>query len=359
MQYSLINYFFGSNFFGLSLGNIAFRSFAAFFTSLIVCALLLRYIINFHTQRMNFQPIRECNFEHQLKNKTPTMGGIAIITATLVASILWAVNNIYIVIIFTVMLIFGVLGFIDDYLKIKHQNVSGIRGKAKILIQVLSSVFSCYLLLNHTNYNYYTYLNFPLLKELTINLGIFYYIFAAIVVIGASNAVNLTDGLDGLSIFPIAVSISCFAFFAYSSGVGEQSIKYSLEYIRDTKEIIVVSAAILGAAASFLWFNCSPAQIFMGDVGSLSLGGVVGIIAVILKREILLVIIGGVFVIEALSVIIQVYYFKFTGGKRFFKMAPIHHHFEKIGWSENKIVIRFWLLSMFFAVLGIMLFLGE
>ncbi len=355
MNNPLISYLFDNS----AIETIIARGFGAFFTSLIICSILLRFIIKYHTQRMNFQPIRECNIEHQSKKQIPTMGGVAIIIATLAATLLWAKSNIYIFITLMVMLVYGALGGVDDYLKIKHKNVAGVRGKLKILIQALTSIVSCYLLLNYTNYTHFTWLNFPMLKELSINLGLFYYIFATIVIIGASNAVNLTDGLDGLSIFPIAVSISCFAFIAYLTGCEADALKYNLVYIDGANEIVILSAAILGAALSFLWLNCTPAQIFMGDVGSLSLGGVIGMIAVILKKEILLAIIGGVFVIEALSVIIQVYYFKFTGGKRFFKMAPIHHHFEKLGWSESKIVIRFWILAVIFAVLGLMIFIGE
>ena len=282
------------------------------------------------------------------------MGGVIIIFSVLISTILWAdIHNKYIIILLFTLLSYGALGIYDDYSKIKNYSSDGISGKTKLFWQTLLSIIIIYMVLNSFKNEEFRYnLRFPCFKDLAINLGVFYFVFATIVVVGSSNAVNLTDGLDGLAIVPIIIAFACFALICYILGHSIFADYLKFFYIPNIGEIAVFCSCIIGAGMGFLWYNAQPAQVFMGDVGSLSLGATLGVISVITKHEILLSIIGGLFVIEAISVILQVSYFKISG-KRIFKMSPIHHHFEKNGWSETKIVVRFWIIAVIFALLGL------
>ncbi len=335
---------------------ITFRSGGALLTALFLSFILGPYTIRKMTQLQNGgQPIRELGPEsHQAKKGTPTMGGIFIIASVVISTILWAdLYNVYIWLVLFVFLSFGFLGFLDDYLKISKKNSDGVSGKSKLMVQFIVSFIVIYFINNLYQNDLANHLAVPFFKDILIDLGVFYFVFAAFVIVGASNAVNLTDGLDGLAIGPIMITASCFALIAYLIGNSVFANYLKIHHVVGTGELAVISSSIVGAGLGFLWFNAKPAQIFMGDVGSLSLGGVIGTIAVITKHEIVLGIIGGLFVIEALSVILQVYYFKLSGGKRLFLMAPIHHHFEKKGWSETTVVIRFWIISIIFALIGL------
>jgi phospho-N-acetylmuramoyl-pentapeptide-transferase len=248
---------------------------------------------------------------------------------------------------------YGIVGFIDDYLKLAKRNSKGVSGKVKLIAQFAISFIACMAIKYVTPESYNTHLALPFFKNILLDLGWFYIAFGCIVIVGSSNAVNITDGLDGLAIVPIAIAAMCFAIISYLVGNSLFANYLQIHHIVGCGELTVFCASLVGASLGFLWFNAPPAKIFMGDTGSLAFGGSIGTISVITKHEIVLAIIGGLFVIEALSVILQVYYFKFTGGKRIFKMAPIHHHFEKCGWSEPTIVIRFWIIAVIFALIGL------
>jgi phospho-N-acetylmuramoyl-pentapeptide-transferase len=335
---------------------LTFRSGAAVVTafalSLFLTPILIKYLGNNFSEG---QPIRRLGPQtHMNKQGTPTMGGLVILTSMFTSTIMWSdINNTFIWVILFVTLSFGILGFIDDYVKVKKRDTGGVRGKMKLFIQAAVSILACILIqdLSPTEYSYHLF--FPFFKELSLDLGIFYIAFVLIVIVGSSNAVNLTDGLDGLAIVPIGLAAACFALIAYLTGNSVFAHYLQITHIPNAGEVAVLCSSMVGASLGFLWFNSSPAEIFMGDTGSLSLGGAIGTISVIVKHEIVLAIIGGLFVIEALSVIIQVYYFKLSGGKRFFKMAPLHHHFEKSGLSETKVVARFWIIAVIFAILGL------
>lgn len=334
---------------------ITFRSGAALITALILTLIFIPILINYLQERKAAQPIRDFMMDnHIVKKGTPTFGGIAILGAIFISTILWAnLSNGYVWIVMSVTLVFGILGFMDDYLKIKKKNSDGVRARVKFLIQIVTSVIACFSIQLLVADDLNSLLVFPFFKDFTLDLGLFYIIFVTVVIVGSSNAVNLTDGLDGLAIVPIAIAAACFGLIVYLVGSQNFAEYLQIHYVENTAELMVFCAAMVGASLGFLWYNAPPAQIFMGDTGSLALGGAIGTMSVIAKHEIVLAIIGGVFVMEALSVIIQVYYYKFTGGKRFFKMAPIHHHFEKSGWSETKVVIRFWILAIIFAIIGL------
>jgi phospho-N-acetylmuramoyl-pentapeptide-transferase len=282
------------------------------------------------------------------------MGGLIIIIAVLFPTLLLAdLTNYYVWVVIFVLLTFGLLGFMDDYAKIAKNNHYGISGKKKLLFQFIVSFIACIIIQKVTLSNHPSELAFPFFKNLLIDLGYFYIPFGMFVVVGSSNAVNLTDGLDGLAIVPVAIAAGSFGIISYLVGSSFYASYLQILYVPHVSELTVFCAGLVGASLGFLWFNAQPAEIFMGDTGSLSLGGAIGIISVITKHEIVLGIIGGLFVLEALSVILQVYYFKATGGRRIFKMAPLHHHFEKSGWSESKVVIRFWILAVIFALIGL------
>lgn len=335
---------------------ITFRSGGALLTSLLICFIFGPAIIRWlRSKQSEGQPIREDGPEGHLLSKkgTPTMGGVMLLLGVGISTLLWAdLDNPYVWIVMFVTAGFGLLGFLDDYLKVVKKNSKGLSGKMKIFGQVLISVAAIVLIQKHALPEEASRLAVPFFKNVLIDLGGFYMVFALVVIVGASNAVNLTDGLDGLAIVPIMIAGGCFALISYLAGHATFANYLQIHPVPGAGELSVFCSSIIGAGLGFLWFNAPPAKVFMGDTGSLSLGGALGCISVITKHEIVLAIIGGLFVAEAVSVIIQVYYFKFTG-KRFFGMAPIHHHFEKKGWPEATIVIRFWIIAVIFALIGL------
>jgi phospho-N-acetylmuramoyl-pentapeptide-transferase len=281
------------------------------------------------------------------------MGGLIIILGIFLGTFLWAdLSNIYVLTVIFVSIGLGLLGFIDDLLKIKQKNSRGLNSKIKLLGQIIISLIAVYILHEHSEHQFLNNLYFPFFKNLILPMGIFFIPFALFVIVGASNAVNLTDGLDGLAIVPIIIAAGVFGLIAYLVGNTIFSNYLNLFYVEGSGELIILCSSLVGAGIGFLWFNAPPASVFMGDTGSLSTGAALGIISVITKHEIVLAIVGGVFVLEAISVIVQVLSFKITG-KRIFKMAPIHHHFEKKGWSESTVVIRFWIIAVILGLIGL------
>ncbi len=306
------------------------------------------------------QPIREDGpATHLLTKKgTPTMGGLMILSGFLFSTLLWANwSNPFVWIVLMVTLCFGAIGFYDDFLKVTKQSHAGFSGRARLGFEFLVAGVAAYLVTRYTINTpgvpaLATSVVFPVFKDAIINLGLFFVAFAALVIVGAGNAVNLTDGLDGLAIVPVMVAAATFALIAYLSGNFVFATYLQIQFVPGTGELAVLCGAMIGAGLGFLWYNAPPAQIFMGDTGSLALGGMLGTIAVITKHEVVFAIVGGIFVLEALSVIIQVASFKLTG-KRVFRMAPIHHHFEKLGWTEPQVVIRFWIIAVVLALIGL------
>ena len=334
---------------------ITFRTGLAFFTSLLIALLIGGPFIKLFSNRKIFNPIREDGPSEHIVKKigTPTMGGIIILLALIISVLLWAdLTNIYILFCLYIVSSFGFLGAYDDYKKIRNSSSSGISSKLKIFVQILLAAIGLLILTVFVEYNEFKNLYFPFFKNFLINLGWFFIPFSIFVIVGSSNAVNLTDGLDGLATVPVILVAGCFAFISYVTGNIFFSEYLQILYIEGTGEISVFCGAIIGSCLGFLWFNAPPAKIFMGDTGSLSLGGSLGAVGIITKHEIVLAITGGLFVLEAVSVIVQVVSFKLTG-KRIFRMAPIHHHFEKKGWPESTIVIRFWIISIILAMIGL------
>lgn len=331
---------------------ITFRSIIAFLSAAIISIIIGKFFINFMQRRQFGQIIREDGPEsHFKKAGTPTMGGLFLL-GSIVVAMFFSGNflNLPTQATIFVTLSYFLLGFVDDYLKVWKKNTDGISGKLKLFWQFITALLVGKFLIDQGVID--TYLYVPFFKGPVVDLQGFYIVFVAIVIVGSSNAVNLTDGLDGLAIGPIITSAASLGLLAYAAGHKEISQYLYIPYVEGVGELTVISAAIIGAGVGFLWYNSYPAQIFMGDVGSLSLGGALGTIAVISKNEILYIVIGGVFVIEALSVIIQVTSFKLRK-KRIFKMAPIHHHFELMGWPEPKVIVRFWIISMLLAIFSI------
>jgi len=301
------------------------------------------------------QPIREDGPQSHLLTKigTPTMGGLMILSGLLVAALLWAdLTNPYVWVVLGVTLGFGFVGFYDDYLKVTKQTHSGFSGRTRLAIETIIAAAACFAVVSLGRPPLSTSIAFPLFKEMTLNLGWFFIIFGAFIIVGAGNAVNLTDGLDGLAIGPVMIAAVSFGMIAYLTGSAVYSGYLQIHFVSGTGELSVLCGAVIGAGLGFLWFNAPPASIFMGDTGSLALGGMIGTIAVATKHEIALAIIGGLFVLEAVSVIVQVISFKLTG-KRVFRMAPLHHHFEQLGWTESQVVIRFWIISVVLALAGL------
>ena len=334
---------------------LTFRTGLSVFTSLIIVLIIGGPFIKFFSNQKILNHIRDYGPEdHKIKKIcTPTMGGLIILLGLLTSVILWAdLSNINILFCVYVAVSFGLLGAFDDYKKIKYSNSSGISSKFKIILQIVLSIIGVVIYVNFIDYQNITNLYFPFFKNLIINLGWFFIPFAIFVIIGSSNAVNLTDGLDGLSTVPVILVAACFAFISYVTGNIVFSDYLQIPYIEGTGEVAIFCGAIIGSCLGFLWFNAPPAKIFMGDTGSLSLGGSLGAVGIITKHEIVLAITGGLFVLEAVSVMVQVISFKLTG-KRIFKMAPIHHHFEKKGWPESTVVIRFWIISIILAMIGL------
>jgi phospho-N-acetylmuramoyl-pentapeptide-transferase len=301
------------------------------------------------------QPIRSDGPQSHIiaKAGTPTMGGLMILSGMLVSTLLWAnPANPYVWVVLAVTLSFGFVGFYDDYLKVKKQRSDGFSARTRLGIEAIIAALASIALVRLGQTQIAMTLVFPFFKEVVLNLGWFFVFFAAFIIVGAGNAVNLTDGLDGLAIVPVMIAAASFGMIAYLSGNAVFADYLQIHYVAGTGELAVLCGAVLGAGLGFLWFNAPPASIFMGDTGSLALGGLIGAVAVATKHEIVLAVIGGLFVLEAVSVIVQVVSFKLTG-KRIFKMAPIHHHFEQLGWTEPQIVIRFWIVSVVLALAGL------
>lgn len=334
---------------------ITFRTGGAVVTSLLICFIAGPYIIAWlRKKQKEGQPLlEELATAHFVKKGTPTMGGLMILLSLVVSTLLWAdVTNPYVWIVLMVTFSFGAVGFVDDYLKLTRQkNNRGLSGKTRLLIQFIVSAVAAYLLVKISGANG-TALAFPFFKNFILNLGWLYIPFVMLVVVGSGNAVNLTDGLDGLATVPVMIAAACFGFIAYLVGNAIFSSYLGISHIPGTGELAVFCGALVGACLGFLWFNAPPAQVFMGDTGSLAMGSSLGIISAITKHEIVLAIIGGLFVLEAVSVIVQVASYKLTG-KRVFRMAPLHHHFEKKGWKEPTIVIRFWIIAVILALIGL------
>ena len=334
---------------------ITFRTGLTVFTSLFIVLITGNPFIKYFSTKKILNPIRNDGPSDHIIKKigTPTMGGVIILFGLLTSVILWGdLKNIYLIFCIYVALTFGALGAYDDYIKIKFNNSSGISSKLKLLIQIILSIIGISALTYFSDYSDISNLYFPFFKNLIINLGWFFIPFSVFVIVGSSNAVNLTDGLDGLATVPVMLVAACFAFISYVTGNIVFSDYLQIPYIEGTGEISIFCGAMIGSCLGFLWFNAPPAKIFMGDTGSLSLGGSLGAIGIITKHEIVLAITGGLFVLEAVSVMAQVISYKMTG-KRVFRMAPIHHHFEKKGWPESTVVIRFWIISIILAMIGL------
>ncbi|MEA2570595.1 MAG: phospho-N-acetylmuramoyl-pentapeptide-transferase [Acidobacteriota bacterium] len=352
LLYELRNTFVGFNVFRY----ITFRTAFAALTALVISFILGPWLIDRMKAIKLGQFIREEGPKsHQMKAGTPTMGGILINIAILIPTILWAdIYNPYIWIVLFVTFAYGAIGFIDDYRKLAKKQNLGLTAKekfsAQIFVALIAGLGIAYLPTIHNNYS--TVLTFPFVKFLHLNLGWFYIPFIVVILVGASNAVNLTDGLDGLAIGSTLIAAVTYTVLTYAAGNFNVANYLRIAWVPQTGELAVFCGAMVGASLGFLWFNAHPAEIFMGDVGSLALGGAIGCLAVMIKQELLLVLVGGLFVVEALSVIIQVLSFKITG-RRVFKMSPLHHHFELSGWKETKVVVRFWIIAIMFALLSL------
>lgn len=325
---------------------ITFRMICGAITSFILVYFLMPFFIRYMRKKQFGQIIRdEGPAHHKVKTGTPTMGGIIIVSAIILSTLFWCNPSNYLIwIVIFILFSFSFIGFLDDFLKIKRKKNLGLRAREKILAQLL--IVCVFYLILFKIFNFPTNLNFPFLKKLIVDIGGFYLIFSMLVILGSSNAMNLTDGLDGLAIVPFIVVAGVYSILCYVAGHIKFANYLYLPYIPQAGELAIFCAILVGAGLGFLWYNAYPAEIFMGDVGSLALGASLGAIAIMIKQEFLLIIAGGLFVLEAISVILQVGYFKITKGKRIFKMAPLHHHFELKGWPENKIVVRFWIVSI-------------
>ncbi|MGH6716484.1 MAG: phospho-N-acetylmuramoyl-pentapeptide-transferase [Bradyrhizobium sp.] len=335
---------------------ITFRTGGAMVTGALFVFLFGPWIIDhLRVRQGKGQPIRADGPQSHLLTKkgTPTMGGLMILSGLVVSTLLWANPlNPYVWIVLAVTLGFGFVGFYDDYLKVTKQTSSGFGGRIRLAIEAAIALAACYALVRLGHEPFSTSLVIPFFKDVVLNFGWFFLVFGAFIIVGAGNAVNLTDGLDGLAIVPVMIAAASFGMIAYLAGNLVFADYLQIHYVAGTGELAVLCGAVLGAGLGFLWFNAPPASIFMGDTGSLALGGMLGSIAVAVKHEIVLAVIGGLFVLEAVSVIVQVASFKLTG-KRIFKMAPIHHHFEQLGWTEPQIVIRFWIIAVMLALVGL------
>ncbi len=335
---------------------LSFRSGGAIFTALLICFVVAPRLIRWLRKVQNGgQPIRDDGPESHLLTKkgTPTMGGLMMLFAVSVSTVLWCdITNHYVWIALFVTLGYGLIGFADDYLKVSKKNHKGLSGKKKLIGQFAIALIAALWITKVTPDGLNHHLALPFFKNVLLNLGVLYLPFVMLVLVGSSNAVNLTDGLDGLAIVPIMIAAACFALITYLAGNLQFANYLQIHYVPGTGELAVFCAAMIGAGLGFLWYNAPPAMVFMGDTGSLAFGGSLGAVAVIAKHEIVLAVIGGLFVMEAVSVILQVASFKLTG-KRVFRMAPVHHHFEKLGWKESTIVIRFWIVAVILALIGL------
>ncbi len=331
---------------------ITFRTIYASLTAFLICFLLGPWMIRKLAEMQVGQYIRDDGPKTHLdKAGTPTMGGTLIIVSIVVSILLWSdLTNFYVWITLFVIIGYGLVGFIDDYLMQVKKQSKGLSVRTKLLWQAIIALIAGFLV--YISPDFSTQITIPFFKNVSPDFGWGYIIFAAFVIVGASNAVNLTDGLDGLAIGPVIIAATTYMIFAYVAGHVKIANYLQINYVSGSGELAIFCGAIVGSGMGFLWFNTYPAQIFMGDVGSLSLGAFLGTVAVITKQEILLVLVGGLFVIEALSVILQVSFFKMTSGKRIFRMAPLHHHFELKGWPEPKVIVRFWIIAIALAMLA-------
>ncbi|MXP10128.1 phospho-N-acetylmuramoyl-pentapeptide-transferase [Pseudoblastomonas halimionae] len=328
-----------------------FRAGATLMTALIIGLIIgPKFIAMLRVRQGKGQPIREDGPQsHLAKRGTPTMGGLMILVSLTSAMLLWMdLSNPFVWACLAVTLGFGLIGFMDDLDKVRKAHHAGVSGKVRLLIEFVIAGVAVWLIVSKIDTNLYV----PFLVNTYIPLGPFYYVFAAVVIVGAGNAVNLTDGLDGLATMPVIIAAGAFAVIAYLAGRVDYAEYLGIPYVEGAGELAILCAGIMGAGLAFLWFNAPPAAVFMGDTGSLALGGALGAIAVASHHEIVLGIVGGLFVLEAASVIIQVFWFKRTG-KRVFRMAPIHHHYEQLGWSESTVVIRFWIVAIVLALIGL------
>ncbi|MEF0938841.1 phospho-N-acetylmuramoyl-pentapeptide-transferase [Rhizobium sp. BR 362] len=355
-------HFFSTHFRFLNLFRyITFRTGGALFTSALIVFLFgPRIISSLRVRQGKGQPIRADGPQtHFKKAGTPTMGGLMILAGIVVSSLLWAdLASVYVVATLLVTLGFGAIGFYDDYLKVTKQSDKGFSGRARLGIEFVIAAIAVYFMMSTAlssgtaGSTFGSSIAFPFFKNFMLNLGMFFVLFGAFVIVAAGNAVNLTDGLDGLAIVPVMIAAASFGVISYLAGNFVFADYLAINFVPGTGELAVVLGAVIGAGLGFLWFNAPPAAIFMGDTGSLALGGMIGSVAVATKHEIVMAIIGGLFVLEALSVIIQVGFFKMTG-RRVFLMAPIHHHFEKKGWTESQVVVRFWIVAVILAMIGL------
>jgi len=332
---------------------ITFRTIIASITALLICLFLGQWMIQKLQEMQIGQQIRDDGPQsHLAKKGTPTMGGILIILAVVVSTLLWTnLSDVYVWMILLVTIGYGLTGFIDDYRKLAGKSSKGVSGKTRLTAEITIALFVSLILYIKPGFN--SQVTIPFFKTVLPNLGWGYVLLSTFIIVGAANAVNLTDGLDGLAIGPVVICFATYLLFAYFAGNVKVASYLQIVHVSGVGELTVFCGAIVGAGLGFLWFNAYPAEIFMGDVGSLSLGGALGTIAIITKQEILLVIVGGIFVMETFSVIFQVGYFKITGGKRILRMAPLHHHFELKGWAEPKVIVRFWIISILLALLAI------
>lgn len=337
------------------LNTIYARAFMGFFVALAMALSFGGRLIDYlHRHQAEGQPIREDGPKTHLLTKkgTPTMGGLLILGSIFLAAVLCAdLNNLLVWTGLAVLLVYGLVGFIDDYVKVRKKTANAMTAKMKLLLQFVTALAAVMVISCQMPENSRFAVNIPYFTGLSIQLGWLYIPFAMIVITGASNGVNLSDGLDGLASGLLIAAFTVFMIFAYASGT-DAYVYFYLNPVAGAGEIAVICAAVIGACCGFLWFNASPARVFMGDTGSLALGALLGTVAVIVKQEILLAVVGGVFVAESLSVMIQVFWFKRTG-RRVFRMAPIHHHFEQLGWPETRVVIRFWIVAFILAVTGL------
>ena len=335
---------------------ITFRSGGAIITSLLFSLIFGNTFIKFlKSYQKNGQPIRKDGPSNHmlLKTGTPTMGGALILLSFVISTLLWVpLSNPYLWPVLLIAISFGIIGGIDDWLKIKNNSSDGMKGRQKILLQILFALICITILVELSPDKIRYGVAIPFFKDTLLYLGFFYIPFSVFVIVGASNAVNLTDGLDGLAIVPVMIVATCFALIAYLCGNINFSNYLQIHYISGTGDLAIVCSSLIGAGLGFLWFNAPPAKVFMGDTGSLALGGSLGAISVAPRHELVLAIAGGLFVVETISVIMQVISFKLTG-KRIFLMAPLHHHFEKQGWAESTIVIRFWIISVILALISL------
>ena len=335
---------------------LTFRTGGAVMTSLIISFVIGPYLIrHLQTKQKGGQPIRIDGPEGHILTKqgTPTMGGLLILIASISSTLLWAdLDNLFIWIVLGVTVSYGAIGFADDYLKVKRRDHKGLSGKMKLVLQFLVAAIAGYWIMNALPEGLSTTIALPFFKDTLLEFGFLFVVAAAFVMVGASNAVNLTDGLDGLAIVPVMIAAGVFALIAYLVGNSVFAGYLQLHFVPGSGELAVFCGSLVGGGLGFLWFNAPPARIFMGDTGSLALGGALGTVSVITKHELVLAIVGGLFVLETISVIVQVVSFKLTG-KRVFAMAPLHHHFEKKGWAEPTIVIRFWIIASILALIGL------